>query len=297
MKNNSVTSIVGLGGLGEVGKNMYVLNHEDEIIIIIIIIIIDAGVMFPEDDLLGIDYVIQDITYLKKNEEKIKALVITHGHEDHIGGIAYLLSAVNVPVIHSPRIAIDLMRKKLDEKNIAYKNFEQISEHSNVKTKYFDISFIPTTHSIPDSFSLLIKTPNGNIFETGDFKFDLTPVGVDKNGYIKYTSNSKDCSKCPFKEQCCKTKNIVILRHIWESYKELVVNEYRHELDVVDVYKSRSQHVERVFADAKMKHGLRNTLFKGKRRVSSEIGLVFASMNLKNMQNISKLQRKNTLNH
>ncbi len=85
---------------------------------------------------------------------------------------------------------------------------------------------------------------------------DLIPVGVDKNGYIKYTSDSKDCSKCPFKELCCKTKNKTILRHVWESYKELVVNEYRHELDVVDVYKSRFQHVERVFADAKMKHGL-----------------------------------------
>ncbi len=171
MKNNSATTIVALGGLGEVGKNMYVLTHEEEIMII------DAGVMFPEDELLGVDYVIQDITYLKKNANKIKGLVITHGHEDHIGGISFLLASIDVPKIWAPRIAIDLMRKKIDEKGIFYDNFEQINEHSNIKTKHFDINFINTTHSIPDSFALVIKTPNGTIFETGDFKFDLTPIG------------------------------------------------------------------------------------------------------------------------
>ncbi len=171
MKNNSATTIVALGGLGEVGKNMYVLTHEEEIIII------DAGVMFPEDDLLGIDYVIQDITYLKKNADKIKGLVITHGHEDHIGGVPFLLNSIEVPKIWAPRIAIDLMRKKIDERNIPYNNFEQIDENSKIETKHFNINFINTTHSIPDSFALVIKTPNGTIFETGDFKFDLTPIG------------------------------------------------------------------------------------------------------------------------
>ncbi len=171
MKNNSATTIVALGGLGEVGKNMYVLTHEEEIIII------DAGVMFPEDDLLGIDYVIQDITYLKKNESKIKGLVITHGHEDHIGGVPFLLNTIKVPVIWAPRIAIDLMKKKIDERLIKYDNFELINEESIIETKHFKIDFINTTHSIPDSFALVIKTPNGTIFETGDFKFDLTPVG------------------------------------------------------------------------------------------------------------------------
>lgn len=172
MKNNNIaTSIVALGGLGEVGKNMYVLTHGEEIIVI------DAGVMFPEDELLGIDYVIQDITYLKKNANKIKALVITHGHEDHIGGITFFLNSLEIPVIYAPQIAIDLMNKKLNEKNMRYNNFIPITKESTFKTKYFDIDFINTTHSIPDSFAIKINTPNGTIFETGDFKFDLTPVG------------------------------------------------------------------------------------------------------------------------
>ena len=172
MENNSIpTRVIALGGLGEVGKNMYIVEHNDEILVI------DAGVMFPEDNLLGVDYVIQDITYLKKNADKIKGLFITHGHEDHIGGIPFLLQAVKIPVIYTPKIAKDLIEKKLVERNIKYDNYEIITPDFNVKTKYFDVSFVNTTHSIPDSFALIIKTPNGTIFETGDFKFDLTPVG------------------------------------------------------------------------------------------------------------------------
>ena len=172
MKNNDgVTSIVALGGLGEVGKNMYVITHEDEIIVI------DAGVMFPEDELLGVDYVIQDVTYLKQNENKIKALFITHGHEDHIGGISFLLQNVNIPVIYTPKIAADLIKHKLEDRNMRYDNLVIINEESHIKFKHFEIEFVNTTHSIPDSYALAIHTPNGIIFETGDFKFDLTPIG------------------------------------------------------------------------------------------------------------------------
>jgi ribonuclease J len=176
MKNDGkVTSVVALGGLGEVGKNMYAITHDDEIIVI------DAGVMFPEDDLLGVDYVIQDVTYLKQNENKIKALFITHGHEDHIGGIPFLLNKVNIPVIYSPRIAADLINKKLEERNINYKNIEIINNDTIFESKHFKIEVINTTHSIPDSFAFVIHTPNGVIFETGDFKFDLTPIGPMAN--------------------------------------------------------------------------------------------------------------------
>ena len=176
MKNNSnITSIFALGGLGEVGKNMYVITHNEEIIII------DAGVMFPEDDLLGIDYVIQDITYLKQNENKIKGLFITHGHEDHIGGISFLLNSVNIPKIYASKISADLINKKLIDRNIKYENIEIVNEDTIIKTKYFTVEFVGTTHSIPESFALAIHTPNGVIFETGDFKFDLTPIGPMAN--------------------------------------------------------------------------------------------------------------------
>ena len=168
---DSFTSVIALGGLGEVGKNMYVFTHKDEIFII------DAGVIFPESDLLGVDYVIQDVTYLKQNENKIKGLLITHGHEDHIGGISFLLQSVNIPAIYGAKTSIDLIKNKLEDRNIGYKNLEIINSDTKIKTKYFDIEFIATTHSIPDSFGIVLHTPNGTIVSTGDFKFDLTPIG------------------------------------------------------------------------------------------------------------------------
>ena len=172
MKNNeTVTSVFALGGLGEVGKNMYVIEHGDEILII------DAGVMFPEDELLGIDYVIQDVTYLKQNEDKIKALIITHGHEDHIGGITFLLQSVKVPVIYASQIALDLIKNKLADRNIGYDNLELYNQDTVIDFKNFKVEFITTTHSIPDSYAIVVRTPNGIILHTGDFKFDLTPIG------------------------------------------------------------------------------------------------------------------------
>ena len=169
------TKIIPLGGLGEVGKNMYVVMHDSEIIIV------DSGVMFPDDELLGIDYVIPDYTFLKENESKIKSLVITHGHEDHIGGIPFLLQTVNIPKIYAPANAKELIEKKLDERNIIYKNLIVYDENTVIKTKYFNIEFFRTTHSIPDSHGLAIGTPNGTIVMTGDFKFDMTPIGPMSN--------------------------------------------------------------------------------------------------------------------
>ncbi|MCI8444944.1 MAG: ribonuclease J, partial [Bacilli bacterium] len=133
------TKIFALGGLGEVGKNMYCVEHENELIIT------DAGITFPGNELMGIDYVIPDFTYLKKNEKKIKALFITHGHEDHIGGIPFLLQTVSIPVIYAPNQAIGLIRKKLDERNIRYKNLIAYDERSKVKFKNIDVEFIRTT--------------------------------------------------------------------------------------------------------------------------------------------------------
>ena len=170
--NNKIdTKVFALGGLGEVGKNMYCVMHGNELIII------DSGVLFPESDLLGIDYVIPDYTFLKENEEKIKGLFITHGHEDHIGSVPFLLQSVKIPVIYAPNQAANLIKKKLSERNIGYDNIVTFDENSRFKFKNMEVEFILTTHSIPDSFAFVIHTPNGTIMETGDFKFDLTPIG------------------------------------------------------------------------------------------------------------------------
>ena len=172
MKNtDATTSVFALGGLGEIGKNMYVIETNQDLILI------DAGVMFPEDELLGIDYVIQDITYLKQKEKKIKALFITHGHEDHIGGITFLLQSIEIPKIYAAGIARDLIEKKFEDKNIRYDNLEVINSESKIKFKSMNVEFITTTHSIPDSFAIVVHTPVGIIMSTGDFKFDLTPIG------------------------------------------------------------------------------------------------------------------------
>ena len=164
------TRVIVLGGLGEVGKNMYCVMHKDEIVII------DAGVSFPEGQ-LGIDYVLPDYTFLKENESKIKALVITHGHEDHIGGIPFLLQSVNVPAIYAPNQAKELIALKLADRNIRYDNLFVYTEDTKLEFKHITVEFFRTTHSIPDSHGICVTTPDGRIVTTGDFKFDLTPIG------------------------------------------------------------------------------------------------------------------------
>lgn len=173
------TLVYALGGLGEVGKNMYVIEHENELIII------DAGVMFPEENLLGVDYVIPDYTHLIKRQKKIKALIITHGHEDHIGGIPFLLQKVNIPVIYATRFAKALINRKLEERRMRNRaKIIEIDGTSKVNTKHFSIGFFNVIHSIPDALGVLVNSPNGRIVSTGDFKFDLTPVGASSDYQI-----------------------------------------------------------------------------------------------------------------
>ena len=187
--NNTIdTKIFALGGLGEVGKNMYCVMTGNELIIT------DAGITFPSDDMPGVDYIIPDFTFLKKNESKIKALFITHGHEDHIGGIPFLLNSVNIPAIYAPNQDIGLIRKKLEERNVNFKSLYAYDEKTKVKFKNISVEFFRTTHSIPDSHGIVIHTINGTIVTTGDFKFDLTPIGPMANIHKMASIGSKGVS-------------------------------------------------------------------------------------------------------
>ena len=167
----SKLKIIPLGGLHEIGKNITVFEYEDEIIVV------DCGISFPEDDMLGIDLVIPDITYLIKNQEKIKGMVITHGHEDHIGGIPYFLKQINVP-IYATRLTVGLINNKLEEhKLLRSTDMHTVNQGDIIKLgKNFKVEFIRSSHSIPDSVMLAITTPAGTILHTGDFKVDYTPI-------------------------------------------------------------------------------------------------------------------------
>lgn len=170
----SPVNIYALGGLQEVGKNTYCIENDDTLIII------DAGIMFPEQDIFGIDYVIPDYSHLKNVRNKIKALFITHGHEDHIGAIPYLLQNVNVPFIYAPRLASALIKNKLEEHRISNKvKIIEYSEDDVITVDDFKVQFFRVTHSIPDAYGICVDTPQGRIVTTGDFKIDLTPVGED----------------------------------------------------------------------------------------------------------------------
>ncbi|SJZ31609.1 ribonuclease J [Selenihalanaerobacter shriftii] len=164
-------SLIPLGGVGEIGKNMMVVEVEDEILIV------DAGIMFPEDDLLGIDLVIPDITYLKKNQERIKGIVLTHGHLDHIGALPYILKEINVPV-YGTKLTLGLLRGKLKEHGVLSDSYLKhvYPGHSVEIGQNFNVEFIRVNHSIADACALAIHTPAGVLVYASDFKFDQTPT-------------------------------------------------------------------------------------------------------------------------
>ena len=168
-KIQSKLNIIPLGGLGEIGKNMTVFRYGDDIILV------DAGLMFPEDDMLGIDLVIPDITYLVENKDKVKAIFLTHGHEDHIGALPYVMKQIGAPV-YGTALTLGILQGRLKENGVSSEACKIIKPGDKIHAGNFKVEFIRVNHSIPDAVALAIHTPIGIIIHTGDFKFDQTPV-------------------------------------------------------------------------------------------------------------------------
>ncbi len=178
-KTQNKVQIIPLGGLGEIGKNMTVFRYGDDIILI------DAGLMFPEDDMLGIDLVIPDFNYLIENKEKVKGIFLTHGHEDHIGALPYVLKQINVPV-YGTALTLGILQGRLKENGVSSEGLKTIKPGDRINAGVFKLEFIRVNHSIPDAVSIVINTPIGTIIHTGDFKFDHTPVDGQVTQFNKF---------------------------------------------------------------------------------------------------------------
>lgn len=196
-------SIFALGGLDEIGKNMYVVQYDQDIIVI------DAGLKFPEADMLGIDIVIPDVSYLVENQDKVRGIILTHGHEDHIGGLSYILRKINVP-IYATKLTMGLIEHKLREAHLLHDTKRiVVNSHSQIKLGVMKATFFYTNHSIPDSVGVCIDTPQGQVVHTGDFKFDMTPVNnqfadmhkmseIGKKGVLCLLSDSTNAERAGF---------------------------------------------------------------------------------------------------
>ncbi|QSF42881.1 ribonuclease J [Paenibacillus tianjinensis] len=225
--NNDKLMIFALGGVGEIGKNMYVVQYGNDIVVV------DAGLKFPEEDMLGIDIVIPDISYLTENRDKVRGIVLTHGHEDHIGGLSYVLKNLNVPV-YGTRLTLGLVENKLKEANLLGETKRiLINEDSEIELgTSLRVTFFRTNHSIPDSVGVCIETPEGNVVHTGDFKFDHTPVNgqfanlhrmaeIGQKGVLALMSDSTNAEKPGFTPS---EKNVgIVLEDIFRKADQRVV--------------------------------------------------------------------------
>lgn len=220
MTATKMLSVFALGGINEIGKNMYVLEYGEDLLVI------DCGSKFPDESLLGVDLIIQDISYLQENKDRIRALLVTHGHEDHIGGIPYLLKQINMPV-YATRLTLGLIELKLTEHGLL-RDTERVlvDNESTFEFGEITVSFFKTSHSIPDCLGIVFQTPEGTVVHTGDFKFDLTPVGGDyadlhkmaeigKNGVLLLLSESTNAERPGF-----SLSERIVGEHIEEAFRK-----------------------------------------------------------------------------
>lgn len=270
--NNQAVKIIPLGGMEQIGMNITVIEYEDSIIVV------DCGLAFPSDDMLGIDLVIPDVTYLKENAHKIKGLVITHGHEDHIGAIPYVLREVNMP-IYATKLTMGLIDCKLKEHNMSRSVRKKVVKHGqSINLGNFRIEFIKTNHSIADAAALAIYTPAGIIIHTGDFKIDHTPLfgeAIDlarfaelgKKGVLALMADSTNAEKPGYTMSEQKVKGTI--EHLFQEYKKsrIIIATFASNVDrVQQIIHTAHQYGRKVVVEGR---SMVNTL-----AVAAELGYV-----------------------
>ncbi|MBO6959802.1 MAG: ribonuclease J [Prochlorococcus marinus CUG1438] len=248
--NEPALRVIPLGGLHEIGKNTCVFEYGDELMLV------DAGLAFPSDGMHGVNVVMPDTTFLKENQRRIKGMIVTHGHEDHIGGISHHLKHFNIPIIYGPRLAMSMLRGKMEEAGVSDRTtIQTVNPRDVVKVgQHFSVEFIRNTHSICDSFSLAVTTPVGTIIFTGDFKFDHMPVDGEQFDIERMVHYGEKGVLCMFSDStnaevpgfCPSEKTIYpsLEKHIAEAKERVILTTF-----------ASSVHRVTMILELAMKHG------------------------------------------
>lgn len=259
LKSNKLR-IIPLGGLNEIGKNITLIECDNDVVIC------DCGMTFPEDEMLGVDIVIPDITYLEKNKERIKGIVLTHGHEDHIGAIPYVLKKINVP-IYGTRLTLGLLENKLKEHNLKPK-MHVVNFNDKVRLGKIVVEFIRQCHSIPDSAALAFHTPAGVIVHTGDFKIDFTPIMGGVNDLNRFAELGDKGVLCLLAESTnVERKGYTLSERVVGETFRTIFHEYTENRIIVATFASNMQRIQQII-EAAEKHG-RKIVLSGRSMINN----------------------------
>lgn len=259
LKSNKLR-IIPLGGLNEIGKNITLIECDEDIVIC------DCGMTFPEDEMLGVDIVIPDITYLEKNKERIRGIVLTHGHEDHIGAIPYVLKKINVP-IYGTRLTLGLLENKLKEHNLKPK-MHVVNFNDKVRLGKIVVEFIRQCHSIPDSAALAFHTPAGVIVHTGDFKIDFTPIMGGVNDLNRFAELGDKGVLCLLAESTnVERKGYTLSERVVGETFRTIFHEYTENRIIVATFASNMQRIQQII-EAAEKHG-RKIVLSGRSMINN----------------------------